>query len=193
MDEHEEQVITARLRAGDIHALTSLVIAYQHRALRTAYLITQDRAMAEDVTQSAFLRAFDYIKSFDPSRRFLPWFLRIVANLAVQAAQKQPRSISLDAPASEGEDLSLADLLSDDLPNPETLVEMQEREADVQRLLERLSPEQRAVIVLRYYADFSEDHMAQVLAVPAGTIKSRLHTARKHLRGWLSLQLNPKD
>lgn len=182
MDAFVEQNIIAKLKAGDINALTPLVKAYQHRALRTAYLVTQDQALAEDVTQSSFLRAFDSINQFDSSRRFLPWFLRIVVNMAVQDAKKQSRTFSLDAISNKTEDLSLADLLADTMLNPEAQVEMQELQNQIETLLEQLSPEQRAVIVLRYYVDFTESQMADVLEVPTGTIKSRLFSARKQLR-----------
>lgn len=186
MDEHYEYHIITRLKSGDMNALTSLVQAYQHRALRTAYLVTQDQALAEDVTQAAFLRAFDSIHQFDASRRFLPWFLRIVVNMAVQAARKQSRTCSLDTITDHDDDLTLADLLPDTTLNPEAQVEMRELEAQVGTLLEQLSPDQRAVIVLRYYVNFTESQMADALHVPKGTIKSRLFSARQHLRRLIS-------
>jgi RNA polymerase sigma-70 factor, ECF subfamily len=187
MDEHREQIIIAKLKSGDINALAHLVRAYQHRALRAAYLVTQDRALAEDVTQVAFVRVYENIAQFDASRRFLPWFLRIVVNLAVQSAQKQARTLSLDdSPHRDG--VTFEDLLADPLPNPETELERQEMEASVQRMLEQLSPDQRAVIVLRYYVDLTEANMSEALAVPPGTIKSRLHAARRQLRSLMRLR-----
>src|SRR5688572_2198616 len=95
MNEQDEQQLILRLKSGDMKALSSLVIAYQQRALRTAYLVTQDQALAEDACQTAFLRAFAAIEQFDISRRFLPWFLRIVVNVAVQMAKKQARTLPL--------------------------------------------------------------------------------------------------
>lgn len=186
MDERQEYNIVAKLKAGDIKALSPLVHAYQHRALRTAYLVTQDQALAEDVTQSAFLRAFECIHQFDSSRRFLPWFLRIVVNMSVQIARKQSRTLSLDTISEHVEELTLADLLPDTIPNPEGQIEMRELEDRIETLLEQLSPEQRSVIVLRYYVNFTESQMANLLDVPTGTIKSRLFSARKQLRRLIS-------
>ncbi len=186
MDAHHEQAIITKLKAGELDALTPLVYAYQHRALRTAYLITQDKALAEDVTQSAFLHAFEHIHQFDISRRFMPWFLRIVVNMAVETAKKQSRTFSFDTPSDTDEDLTLADILPDTVPTPEAQLEMHELEIQVEALLRRLPPEQRAVIVLRYYVDFTESQMADVLQVPQGTIKSRLFTARQQLRRLIS-------
>lgn len=180
MDELIEHHTIEKLKAGDIKALTPLVQTYQHRALRTAYLVTQDQSLAEDVTQSAFLRAFECIHQFDSSCRFLPWFLRIVVNMAVQSAKKQSRTLSLDT-------LSNDDELPDTMLNPEVQVEIRELETQIETLLEQLSPEQRAVIVLRYYVDFTETQMAHMLDVPTGTIKSRLFSARKQLRRLISV------
>lgn len=182
MDEHHEYRIIRKLQAGDINALTPLVRAYQHRALRTAYLVTQDQDLAEDITQSAFLRAFDNIHQFDVSRRFLPWFLRIVVNMAVQIVKKQSRTYSLDTVFNQDHELTLSELLSDTMHNPEAQLEIQELEERMENLLQQLSPDQRAVIVLRYYVDFTEAQMAIELDVPRGTIKSRLFSARKQLR-----------
>jgi len=186
MDERQEYNIIAKLKAGEIKALSPLVHAFQHRALRTAYLVTQDQSLAEDVTQSAFLRAFECIHQFDSTRRFLPWFLRIVVNMAVQATKKQSRTFSLDTISSHNEELSLVDLLPDTMLNPEAQVEIRELEAHIENLLEQLPPEQRAVIVLRYYVNFTESQMANLLDVPTGTIKSRLFSARKQLRRLIS-------
>jgi RNA polymerase sigma-70 factor (ECF subfamily) len=178
----EKEAIT-RLKRGEITGLEALVNRYQQRALRTAYLITQDAALAEDVAQTAFIRAYKSIHQFDIEREFSPWFIRIVANAAVQASRQQQRQIRLD------EDLpSIDDLLADSLFHPETEVEMREAETAVQNALLQLSPEQRAVIILRYYADMSEKEMAQALHTQPGTIKSRLNTARSRLRGLLKLK-----
>lgn len=180
-----EQQVIAKLKAGDIHALTPLVKAHQHRALHVAYLITQDQAHAEDIVQAAFLRAFDGIRQFDATRRFLPWFLRIVVNLAVQSAQKQARTLSLETLTDTAPDdvLSLADALPDQVfDNPEVQLEIRELEDQIQAYLLQLSPPQRAAIVMRYYVDYTEAEMATVLKVPKGTIKSRLFHARQQLR-----------
>jgi RNA polymerase sigma-70 factor (ECF subfamily) len=185
MDGRQEKQAIKRLKMGDIDALKPLVEAYQTRALRTAYLITQDQKLAEDVTQTAFVRVFDSIHQFNSSRHFLPWFLRIVSNLALQSVQKQARTLPLDDDREDG--LSLADLLPDAVLSPETQVEILELEAQIQALLQELSPEQRLVIVLRYYVDFSEEEMSKVLDVPQGTVKSRLFNARKQLRRLFSV------
>lgn len=181
MDVRTEAAAIAQLKAGDMNGLTPLVLAYQQRAGRIAYLITQDVALAEDVTQAAFLRAVESIGGFDSRRRFLPWFSRIVVNAALHTVKLGERQQPLDTVTAD--DLTVNDLLTDTVPDPETQVERRETQQTVRRLLEELTPEQRAVIVLRYYVEYSEREMAIALNIPQGTVKSRLNTARERLRG----------
>jgi RNA polymerase sigma-70 factor (ECF subfamily) len=102
----EEQEAIARLKRGDVGGLEALVRRYQVQAVRTAYLITRDRALAEDIVQAAFLRAYERIDQFDAGRPFGPWFLRSVANDAVKAAARRERLVPLEFSA-EGEEISL--------------------------------------------------------------------------------------
>ena len=87
----DERTAVTRLRGGDISGLEPLVRAYQMRALRTAYLITRDRAAAEDIVQEAFVRATGKIGQLRSDAAFGPWFLRIVANDAIKAAARAQR------------------------------------------------------------------------------------------------------
>jgi len=175
----EEQQAIARLKQGDIHGLEVLVRKYQVPAVRSAYLITRDRALAEDIVQAAFLRAYERIDQFDASRPFGPWFLRSVVNDAIKAADRRERHVPLEA---EGEAPSSADLLADPGPGPEELAEAADTREAVWAVLGQLPPALRATIVMRYYLELSEIEMASNLARPRGTIKWRLHAARKRLR-----------
>jgi len=177
----EEQKAIARLKRGDIGGLEALVRKYQVQAVRTAYLIVRDRALAEDIVQAAFLRAYERIGQFDAGRSFGPWFLRSVVNDSIKAAARRERQVSLEA-SSGGEETSLADLLADPGPGPDDLVEASEIRQTVWATLGKLPPAQRAAIVLRYYLDLTEAEMADELACPPGTVKWRLHAARKRLR-----------
>lgn len=172
-----------RLKRGDIEALGILVECYQLEATRTAYLITGDAALAEDVMQEAFLRAYRHIAQFDEHRPFAPWLMRIVANAAIQAAQRQSRQVTLFDDTE-----SWLHQLPDPAPGLDELSTAAETRRIVWAALDQLSPEQRAVIVLRYYFDFSEQEMSATLNVQPGTIGWRLHAARKRLRGLLKPQ-----
>ncbi len=179
-----------RLKRGDIHGLERLVRQYYAQAVRAAILVTRDRALAEDVAQSAFLRVCERIDQFDIDRPFAPWFLRLVVNAAVDAVKKRGRELSLDALEAADDDQSAAEpLLVDPGLRPEDAASEAEMQATVRAALARLSPEQRAVVVLRYYLGYTEAEMADLLTAPRGTIKSRLNAARTRLRRWLSLSV----
>jgi RNA polymerase sigma-70 factor (ECF subfamily) len=190
----ETQAIAA-LKRGDPAGLEALVRRYQLRAIRAAYLIVRDRPLAEDLVQTAFLRAYDRIGQFDASRPFGPWFLRSVVNDAIKASARQAHHRSLDAPAGDagpaGEDggaadaALLAELLADPGPGPEALAETAETRQAVWRALGRLPPAELGAIVRRYYLEQDERQMAAELNTPPGTIKWRLHRARQRLRAWL--------
>jgi RNA polymerase sigma-70 factor (ECF subfamily) len=176
----EEREAVARLKRGDIGGLEALVRTYQVQAIRSAYLITHDRALAEDIVQAAFLRAYERIAQFDATRPFGPWFLRSVVNDAVKAARRGQRLVPLEDEG--GGEASLADVLANPGPGPAERVEAAETREALWEALGQLPPAQRAAIVMRYYLDMSEDEMAQEMDVPAGTVKWRLHAARKRLR-----------
>lgn len=182
----EEYKVIQRLKNGDIGSLEMLVNQYQEKAIRTAYLITQDRALARDVVQATFIQVYKSIHHLDSSRPFAPYFFKSVAYEAVRASKRSRRSISLD---DFHEDTGYLDELISTAENPETVLEEQELREKIEAMLAQLSPEQRAVIVLKYYLGYSEQEMAQHLNTPKGTIKSRLYKARQHLKRLF--QINP--
>ena len=172
----EKQAIT-RLKRGDIDALEVLVYLYQLKAVRAACLIVYDRSLAEDIVQSAFIRAYERIGQFDDQRPFGPWFLRSVVNDAIKVANRQKRLVSLEAEDNEG-----ALDLADPAPMLEELLETEDTSQTIQQALQRLTPNQRSAIVLRYYLGLDENEMAAKMHRPAGTIKYWLHAARQRLR-----------
>jgi RNA polymerase sigma-70 factor, ECF subfamily len=172
----DERRAVERLKRGDIGGLEALVRAHQTRAVRTAYLICRDRALAEDVVQGAFLRAYEKIGRFDESRPFRPWFIKVVVNDAIKAASRRERTVQFQ----EGKEDPVA-LLADTEAGPEEVAEEAEERRRVWAALKKLPPAQRAAVVQRYYLGMSEAEMSEGGAPPPGTIKWRLHAARKSL------------
>lgn len=173
------------LKQGNLYGLEVLVQRYQVKAVRVAFLITHDHALAEDVVHTVFIRVYERIVQFDDKRAFEPWLMRSIVNAALKAVKRQQRFVSFNQPkANDG--LSLEDLLESQDFNPEDAVERSELKQLVQQALLRLPPEQRAVVVMKYYLDLNETQISQQTAIPKGTIRWRLHTARKSLRGFLS-------
>ena len=172
MDEREA---IQHLKDGDISGLEALVHAYQVRAVRAAYLVTRDLALAQDVVQAAFVRAYERIDQFDANRPFEPWFLKSTLRDAVKAAVKRERHRPLDA------HFETADLAA----GPQELWERAETADEIAAALSRLLPGQRAAIVSRYFLGLTELEMVDTLQIPRSTVKWRLHAARQRLRLFL--------
>jgi RNA polymerase sigma-70 factor (ECF subfamily) len=172
----DEHAAIAALQAGDMAGLDVLVQLHQLRAVRTAFLVAGDRALAEDVVAEAFVAAYHHIDTFDVRRPFAPWFMRIVVNGALAALRRNKRSMPLSALPEEGENWP------DVQPLPDERVHAGEVREATLRAIGALPAEQRAVVVLRFYLDLSEREVAQVMRTPVGTVKWRLHAAKRALR-----------
>jgi len=171
----EEDTAIARLKRGEIDGLEPLVRLYQAQAIRAAYFITHDAALADDVMQAAFLKVWERIGQFDDRRPFGPWFLTIVTRDAVRAVTRASRHLPFDTPS----DTTAADAASSD---PVMQCEQAETTDELWILLGQLPPAQRAAVVQRYYLGMTEAEMVAATGVPAGTVKWRLHAARERLR-----------
>jgi RNA polymerase sigma-70 factor (ECF subfamily) len=177
----EDQIAISRIKQGDLNGLETLVNRYQVQAVHAAYMIVYDRALAEDVAQSAFVKVAENIHQFDEKRPFAPWFFRIVVNDALKLAKKQKRNISLDDQLDEPA-AQLAEWLTDPGLKPEQLLEEKQTRENILKAIQSLSPEQRAVIAMRYYLEMSEADMSAKMERPLSTIKWWLRDARKRLR-----------
>lgn len=181
----DERSAIRALKAGDIRGLEPLVEWYTGPAVRAAFLIVRDRAAAEDVVQDAFVRAYKHIRSFDDALPFGPWFMRITVNQAITASRRSRRS----SQGLEGEyEAPLYRLENDRDDGPEQAAVSAEQREYVWRAMGALPPKHRAVVVMKYYLELSEDEISIALGVPRGTVKSRLHSARFRLRGLLTVQ-----
>lgn len=176
----------ARLKAGDISGLETLVERYQIEAVQAAVLITGDRELAEDIVQSAFLRIFEKIQGFDETYPFRPWFMRIVVNDAIKAAVRRWRQISLSDEDDEKCTAVVESLLACSL-EPEDIVEQREVAAALRQAIARLAPSQRASIVLHYFLNLSTAETAEKLGCSPGTLRWHLFTARARLQNLLSV------
>ena len=169
-----EADLLAKAQGGNLFAFEEIVKRYQRRVYGTAMRIVRRHDLADDVTQDAFLRAYQALARFDRDRPFGPWICRIAANLAVNHVR---------SPKSREEALSetLADTPS---PGDGPLGGVLESEgrAALDTAMQRLSPEQRAVFVLRVFEELSYQEIAETLGISPGTVMSRLSRARERLR-----------
>jgi len=183
----DDRTAITRIKQGDLNGLESLVNRYQAQAVHAAYLIVYDRALAEDVAQSAFVKVADSIQQFDETRPFAPWFFRIVVNDALKALKKGQRNLSLEEQTDDPVTTRLAALLVDPNPQPDQWLEAKERREHILAAVKSLPPEQRAVVVMHYFLDMSEADMSARLERPFSTIKWWLRSARKSLRNLINV------
>jgi RNA polymerase sigma-70 factor (ECF subfamily) len=180
----DDKEAIALLKQGDIAGLEVLFRKYQLKAVRAADFVVRDPALAQDIVQSAFLHAYERIDQFQDERPFGPWFLRMVINAAIQAAKRQQRWVSFEDNDAVLNVSAATQLSSIDVHFEEALERNETRQA-IWEALSRLSPEQRATAVMRYYLNLSLEEMAERSSAPTGTVKWRLHAALKRLRGLL--------
>jgi RNA polymerase sigma-70 factor (ECF subfamily) len=177
----EEQLAINRLKHGDLDGLETLVNCYQVKAVYAAYLIVRDMKLAEDIVQSAFLRAAQKIYQFDDRRPFAAWFLRSVVHAAIKADKQQKRLVPLD-PHEDEESNPLIGWMLDPKPGPDQVIETAETRQMVWKAMESLSGEQRAAIIMRHFLEMNETEMTQKLGRPLTTVRWWLRTARNQLR-----------
>lgn len=181
-----------RYSRDEIAAFEALVARYGQRVYTMAYRMAGNDADAKDLAQEAFLRVFRALRSIDPSAQLDSWLYRIVTNLFIDMLRRRPRARveSLDAPVTTRSGGEVVREIADDRGNPEADVVDRQMAADVQQALLALHPDLRAVVVLSDIEGYAYEEIAEALGIPVGTVKSRLHRARKTLQARLS-QLVP--
>jgi RNA polymerase sigma-70 factor, ECF subfamily len=192
MESMEEHYAIVRLKQGEVGGLEILARQYYLQAVRAAYLIVQDHALAEDVVQNSFINLIGKINQFDETKPFRPWFMRSVVNNSISACRQRKRVVSLDQMDDDYDQVGELFKISNQEASLEEEYINVETSASVWSALEQLNPQQRAAIVLRYYLELSETDLTEELQRPKSTIKGILFTARRKLRQLLE-PLNHDD
>jgi len=170
-----------RVQEGDERAFEELVGQYTEKALRTAYLLTGRRDIAEDAVQEAFVRCYRSVGGLRDPAAFEAWFYRLLARICWRLAAREKGLVSLESASAGGQEGVLADFSAGDA------FEAEETRGLVRQALGRLNALLRTVVVLRYYNGLSIKETAEVLGCPEGTVKSRLHAAHRQLGAELRL------
>jgi RNA polymerase sigma-70 factor (ECF subfamily) len=169
----DEPALIRHAANGDASAWEPLVQTYQQAVFRLAYLLLGDPDDAEDIAQETFLRAWNHLKRFDPTRPLKPWLLSITANLSRNRRRSAGRYLAALTRAFRDE------------PAPASVEEKstQYMEAnDLRKAVQNLNEPDQQVVYLRYFMDLSVAETAEVLQVAEGTVKSRLSRALEKLR-----------
>ncbi len=159
---------------GDDDAFTDIVEHYQSHVYNLCYRMLGTPQEAEDAAQECFIRAYRYIKRYDPNRSFATWLLSIAAHYCIDQQRKR-RLIAIDI------DEIIEFGITDDSPNPENIITNNEKSDLVQKQLAELPTKDRMVLILRYWYEFSEIEISEALDISTSAVKSRLHRARQHM------------
>lgn len=185
----EDQAWVARAQRGDADAFGELVARYRGRMYQVAYGVVSHHETAMDLTQEAFLRAYQSLGAFRGEAKFSTWLRRIVTNVCLDHLRKSERRTvfaSYDDSRGEGDDDPDGLRLTGTLEPPDARVARKELGCAILEALQNLTPEQRAAIVLREVEGMSYEEIATTMDCAVGTVMSRLHYARKRLRSLLT-------
>jgi RNA polymerase sigma-70 factor (ECF subfamily) len=179
----DEQLLTA-YREGDNGAFAELVKRYQRELFHFLVRFTGDRAAAEDVFQESFLQVHQSMHQFDVTRRFRPWLFTIAANKARDLLRSQSRrhTSPLQASIQGGSDESgeFIDLMESGAELPDEVLGREETRQRVQQIVAGMPVHLKEILLLAYFQQFPYKQVAEMLDIPLGTVKSRLHAAVAH-------------
>jgi RNA polymerase sigma-70 factor (ECF subfamily) len=171
----QEEIWVREARAGNKQAFNRLVEAYQRPVYNLTYRMLGNAQEAEDAAQETFLRAFARLKQFDENHKFSTWVFSIANHHCIDRLRKRHGSfVSID-------DNPVLQNLEEATPQPEANILDEEQTVELQKLLNRLDPDYRTPLILRYWEDYSYEQIADTLGLTVPAVKSRLFRARKQM------------
>lgn len=181
MTREDEMLIIQRVKTGDVNAFELLVREYEKNVYNLALRMVKNPDDAADMTQEAFIKAYNSLSFFRGDSKFSVWLYRIVSNVCLDYLRSVSRhpAVSLSVENDEGEETELD--IPDESQSPEELLERKLTRESVRRGLEVLPEDYRQILLLREIQGLSYDEIADILALELGTVKSRIFRARKKL------------
>ncbi len=173
MDVKDAELVI-RMQCGDKAAFETLFNRYKTRAIQTAYLITGNRATAEDITQETFVKCYLKIKGLKEPAQFKTWFFKILTRVAWKMSSKE-KIVSPIENIFELSEVGSSEQIENDLIK-------KEESAKIMSAIKALEDKQKTTVLLYYYNQFSVGEIAKIMGCFEGTVKSRLYTARKNLK-----------
>ena len=188
-----EQVLVDRISRGDSTAFQEFVDRYKKKIYYIAYDITGDHDDAEDVSQEVFIKVFRSLKTFRRNAKISSWLYQISVNASIDLLRKKASK-----PEKSMDDIERADI-QENLPGSSTRAQNPERSAEdliiqkhISEALQKVSPKERSVFVMRHYNELKIREIAEILSVSPGTVKALFYRATRKLRKELSFYLgNP--
>lgn len=185
MTREQEAAVIQAVLDGDINAYELLVKEYEKNVYNLALRMVGNSEDAADMSQEAFIKAYNSLTSFRGDSKFSVWLYRIVSNVCLDYLRSRGRrqTVSLSTENDDGEDVEID--IADETQSPERLLDRRLTRDAVRRGLAALPPEHRQILLLREIQGLSYDEIADALGIEAGTVKSRIFRARKKLCAFL--------
>jgi RNA polymerase sigma-70 factor (ECF subfamily) len=189
----QENLIVQQVLDGDTNAFEELVLEYEKKVYNVALRMVNNQEDAEDITQEAFIKAYNSLANFRGDSKFSVWLTRIVSNMCLDLIRSRGRrpTISLSVEDEDGENVELE--ISDIRQSPETIMEQQLTKDSVRRGLKQLPDEYREILLLREIQGLSYEEISAALDLEVGTVKSRIYRGRKKLCDYLIKDGNIPD
>jgi len=169
MNNNDDAALVKKCMKGDVKAFENLIDKYQKPIFNTALRICNDFDNAEDISQAAFVKAFENLKSYHPKYKFFSWLYRIVINEALNFLHRGKKFLDLDE-----------NIISKE-KTPDQVFEQTELSNKIRNALMNIEPNYRILIDLRHFQNCSYSEIGYILSIPEKTVKSRLYTARQVL------------
>ncbi|HWJ79025.1 MAG TPA: RNA polymerase sigma factor SigW [Niallia sp.] len=180
-----EELVKKRIKQvlkGDQNAFGDIIEIYKDKVFQICYRMLGNRHEAEDIAQEAFIRAYVNIQRFNIELKFSTWLYRIATNLCIDRIRKKKPDYYLDAEVPGTDGLNMYSQIAAEGRLPEDDVESLELQAMIQLEISKLPEKYRSVIVLKYIEELSLNEISEILELPLGTVKTRIHRGREALR-----------
>lgn len=174
----KDSAIVEKVLAGDGQSFEMLILKYQSKLFATALNILKNRELAEDITQEAYMKAFQKLDTLKNRDQFYPWLKRIAINLSFNHFERAKRVLDVE---NEDDDTSFFDRIPDG-ESPEELIVKDELKKYVRNFVDALPDKLRVVVVLREIEEMSYDEISEIMGIPLGTVRSRLFNARQLIK-----------
>ena len=182
----DDKTLAARAAEGSQRAFRELLERYERPVFSLVYRMVRDRGLAEDLTQEAFIRAFNAIGGYNPSYKFSSWIFKIAHNLTIDhLRRKRIDTISLDGSPdalTADEQARTRPIVESPDERPDAYVENLELGSEIEAAVGRLRPHYRTVTLLRHVEGYSYNEISQIMDLPLGTVKTYIHRARLELK-----------
>ena len=183
-----ESMLIEKSIQGDVASFEKLIVKYNRYVYNIAYRMMGNEEDAKDMSQETLIKAFKAISKFKMESSFSTWLYRITINVCKDEIRRRKETVlSYDAEiADEG---TLKDIISDERTNPLLVYEKTELKSSIESALNKLSDDNKSVVVLKDILGYSYEEIGQILEIPIGTVRSRLNRSRSALKSILQIQL----